>query len=71
MGLDLMYIEQCEQKLQNQAVKLVKLVHLLIDDVVNLERPHHVGNKLWMNIGVPDPVVQKLSCRALQYNLYI
>ena len=42
-----------------------QFIHLLVNDVVNLERSHHVSNKLWVNIGVPDAVMQKLPCCAL------
>merc|ERR1719264_1019295 len=63
--VDISGLSKTEGKGNTLELTTRKVLDLLIDDVVNLERPHHVGDKLWMNIGVPDPVVQKLSCRAL------
>ena len=47
-----------------------QFIHLLVNDVVNLERSHHVSNKLWVNIGVPDAVMQKLPCCALRFDMF-
>ena len=44
---------------------ILKRSHLLVYDVINLERSHDIGDELRVNISVPDSVVQKLSSGSL------
>ena len=46
----------------------VKLhVYLLVNDIIHHQWLHHVGDELWMNVGIPDLVVKELPNCALKF----
>ena len=40
--------------------------YLLVHDIVHHKGLHHIGDELWMNVGVPDLVVEELPNCALK-----